>query len=43
MYEFLTTYIRSFLWMFIYIGVGLLILGILSAMFSERSRLELTR
>ena len=43
MYEFLTTYIRSFLWMFIYIGIGLLILGILSAMFSERSRLELTR
>ena len=43
MYEFLTTYIRSFLWMFIYIGIGLLILGILSAMLSEKSRLELTR
>ncbi|GAB2021892.1 hypothetical protein RyT2_09660 [Pseudolactococcus yaeyamensis] len=42
MYEFLTTYIRSFLWMFIYIGAGLLILGILSAVLSEKQRLKLT-
>jgi hypothetical protein len=41
MYEFLTTYIRSFLWVFIYIGLSLIVLGVLSAVLSEKQRREL--
>lgn len=43
MYEFLTTYIRSFLWVFIDIGLTLLIVGVLSAIWSEKQRMRLIR
>lgn len=41
MYECFTTYIRSFLWMFIFIGIALLVLGVVSAILSEKQRYKL--
>jgi hypothetical protein len=38
---FIRTYINSFLWMFIVVGGVLLVLGIISAVFSERKRKKL--
>ncbi|MDR0920960.1 MAG: hypothetical protein LBM95_01075 [Lactobacillales bacterium] len=42
MYQFLTSYINSFLWMFIIIGLVLVVLGIISAILSEKTRRGLT-